>query len=321
MALKDSWQQQRQLRLQQVAQRRQAVSTLLQETHEQRQIKASQLRSDLSLFRETLAYDANDRRKNLHQFCETLQAQTQEFLAIAQAERGLISQQLRQDLRTFRSALEQTVKSLQQEIQADLQILQIETQTQLDEAHQLRAKNHIRLSRNLRIFVENLRSTVDRFLADAALEQQEKADSDQAKRKAALEKLFQEFAEFRSQLAQYRSELSQTVWGEGMAQTIEQKAELKAEPKTVQKIELKAEPKIEITQPEPVAKPEIEQPALNSDEQKIYGYIEDMQSVRLTEIESALSMTRIQAVEGLRSLIQQGKITQRNRMYLISKQS
>lgn len=292
MAFQDSWQQQRQQRLQQVVQRRQAVSTLLQETQKQRQINASQLRSDLSLFRETLAYDSSIRRQNLQQFCETLQAQTQEFLAIAQAERSLTSQQLRHDLSEFRSTLAQTVKSLRQEIQADLQILQIETQVLLD-------------------FVEQLRSDVEAFLTDVALERQEKAAQAQHDRKAELEALFQKFAEFRSQLKQYRAELSQAVWSD----TVEV-----AEPPVPQ-----SKPVIVMKKPEKrsrgfkvaiASKPE---KALPSNEQRIYGYIEDMQSARLTEIESALSMTRIQAVEGLRSLIQQGKITQRDRVYLISK--
>jgi hypothetical protein len=291
MAFQDSWQQQRQQRLQQVVQRRQAVSTLLQETQKQRQINASQLRSDLSLFRETLAYDSSIRRQNLQQFCETLQAQTQEFLAIAQAERSLTSQQLRHDLSEFRSTLAQTVKSLRQEIQADLQILQIETQVLLD-------------------FVEQLRSDVEAFLTDVALERQEKAAQAQRDRKAELEALFQKFAEFRSQLKQYRAELSQAVWSD----TVEVAEPLpKPKPVIVMK---KPEKRSRGFKVAIASKPE---KALPSNEQRIYGYIEDMQSARLTEIESALSMTRIQAVEGLRSLIQQGKITQRDRVYLISK--
>ncbi|MCU0552466.1 MAG: hypothetical protein MUC48_24305 [Leptolyngbya sp. Prado105] len=350
MAFKDSWQQQRQARLQQVAQRRQAVSTLLQATHEQRQTNASQLRSDLSLFRETLAYDTSLRRDNLRQFCETLQDQTQEFLAIAQAERSLMSQQLSHDLSAFRSTLEKTVESLRQEIQADLQILQISTQAQLDESHQRRVQNRICLARDLQIFVDELRLSVVTFLADATLERQEKAAQNQRDRKAKLEELFNEFAEFRSQLKQYRSTLSQTVWGEEIQHS--QSAEPRVSKSTTEPVAAEKPPAAksavnpvaaaESPAPKPAAKPVIVKPrgfrvaastasnpsptmpvtadpALSSEEKRIYDYIEDMQSVRLTEIESALGMTRIQAVEGLRSLIQQGKITQKDRVYLISK--
>lgn len=340
MAFKDSWQQQRQVRLQQVAQRRQAVSALLQATHEQRQLNASQLRSDLSLFRETFAYDTSLRRQNLHQFCETLQEQTQEFLAVAQAERSLISQQLRHDLSAFRTTLKQTVESLRREIQADLQILQIEVQAQLDDARQQRIKNQVRHSRNLRIFVEQLHTTVDAFLADCALERQEKAAQAQLDRETELAALFKKFAEFRAQLQQYRAELSHSVWGD-FSQPVSQPAQ-PSTPKPVAVVEPveppvvkpAAKPIIVLKKPEKRGRgfqvatsapstavmPKIEVkavPALSSDEQRIYDYIADMQGARLTEIESALGITRLQAVEGLRSLIQQGKITQKDRVYLI----
>ena len=306
MAFKDSWQQQRQLRLQQVGQRRQAVSVLLQETQKQRQTKASQLRSDLNLFREILAYDTSVRREKLQSDCETLHRQTQEFLAIAHLDRALGSQQLRDDLNVFRSALSGTVKSLRQDIQADLQILQIETRSQLEAAHQNRIEQRIESTRSLSIFVEKLRSDVALFLTDVALERQEKALQDQRDRTAELNKLFTGFAEFRSQIQQYRTDLSHTVWGDA--------AEIPPAPKP-SAAKPSAEPRslgfkvVTPVKPAPVAK---------TDEDKIYEYIEVMQSVRLTEIESALSMTRIQAVEGLRSLIQHGKITQRDRLYLIS---
>lgn len=302
MAFKDSWQQQRQLRLQQVEQRRQAVSLLLQETSKQRQATASQLRSDLSLFRESLTYDTSIRREKLQNYCEALHQQTQEFLAIAHADRELMSQQLNHDLQSFRATLTETVDSLRQEIQADLQRLQLETQLYLEEAQQARIKQQIRLTRNLSIFVDKLRSDVAAFLSDAALERQEKALQDKRDRKAELDCLFAGLAEFRSQLKQFRADLSRTVWGE---------------PET--------SPAPSISKPEPrkpsgfkIVTPVKAAPAPKTDEDKIYEYIEVMQSVRLTEIESALSMTRIQAVEGLRSLIQQGKITQRDRLYLIS---
>ncbi|HTL89636.1 MAG TPA: hypothetical protein VL134_09560 [Leptolyngbya sp.] len=305
MAFKDSWQQQRQLRLHQVDQRRQAVSILLQETQKQRQSKASQLRSDLNLFREALAYETTTRRETLQNYCETLHQQTQSFLAIAQLDRAAVSQQLRDDLNAFRSTLTATVKSLRQEIQADLEDLQIESQLQLEEVHQNRIKQRIQTAKDLSIFVEKLRSNVALFLADVALERQAKVLQDQRDRKVELDQLLAEFAEFRSQLKHYRATLTQTVWGDV--------SEVQPKPKSVKVA--KSEPRsrgFKIVAPVKAA------PVAKTDNDKIYEYIEVMQSVRLTEIESALSMTRIQAVEGLRSLIQQGKITQRDRLYLLS---
>ncbi|MBW4442969.1 MAG: gas vesicle protein GvpC [Plectolyngbya sp. WJT66-NPBG17] len=311
MAFKDSWQQQRQLRLEQVEQRRQAVSLLLQETQKQRQTKASQLRSDLSLFRETLSYDTSVRREKLQNYCETLHEQTQEFLAIVHAERESVSQQLSEDLHTFRSTLTETVNSLRQEIQADLQLLQLETRSQLEEAHQHRIKQRVRLARNLSIFVEKLRSDVAAFLTDTVLERQEKALQDKRDRKVEMDRLFAGFADFRSQLKQFRADLSRTVWGEGERQTAVSDSPAPEVPAAKPVIKKPASPGFRVVAPVKSV------PAAKSDEGKIYEYIEVMQSVRLTEIESALSMTRIQAVEGLRSLIQQGKITQRDRLYLI----
>lgn len=290
MVFKDSWQQQRQQRLQQVAQRRQAVSLLLQDTQKQRQAQASQLHTDLSLFRETLSCDARMRREKLQNYCESLHQQTQEFLAIAHIERDLASQQLRKDLHQFRSTLTETVDSLRQEIQADLKRLQAEARLHLAVAHQAQIERRIQLTRDLTHFVEKLRSDVAAFLSDAALERQEKALKAQRDHKAEMDRLFTEFVEFRSQLQHFRENLAQTVWGDQAIQPVS--------PETFPKP----------TSPEPEA----------SIEETIYEYIEVMQSVRLTELESALSMTRIQAAEGLRALIQQGKVTQRDRMYSIS---
>lgn len=52
-------------------------------------------------------------------------------------------------------------------------------------------------------------------------------------------------------------------------------------------------------------------------EQQIYQYIQQTQGSRLTEIESALSINRFQAVDALRSLIKQGVVIQRDRLYLL----
>jgi predicted house-cleaning noncanonical NTP pyrophosphatase (MazG superfamily) len=324
MALKNFWQQQRQQRQQQVIQRRQAVSVLLQDVQQQRQLQASQLRSDLSLFRETLLHDAALRRQKLQRYCDALQRQTQEFLAIAQADRELMAQQLKYDLAEFRATLDTTVKSLRSDIQADLRSLQDQIHELLSESQRQRLKQHIRLTRNLAIFVEKLRSEVEIFLADSALERQEQAMAltqrlaeARANRKIEVEQLFKGFSEFRSQLQHYRSDLTRSIWGEPAEAT--PTPETKPVP-----VKSSAKPVIAVKKPQKASikvatssatKPT---PVVTSDEDKIYQYVEDMQGARLTEIESALSMNRVQAVEALRSLIQQGKVTQRDRLYLIS---
>lgn len=319
MALKDSWQQQQYLRRQDVDQRRQAVSSLLRELQQQRQIDAAQVRSDLSLFRQALGDDASDRRQKLQQYCESLQVQTQEFLAVAQAERGLIAQQLNYDLSVFRSTLEATVKLLRQDIQADIELLQTETQAVLSRSKQQRIENQLQVNRSLARFVEGLRSNVAVFLADAALERQESVISAAQKRQAELQQLFAEFAEFRSQLKHHRAELSRIIWGEDSQEAPQPiTPQPAAKPMLVVKKPAAKSLSFKVAKTSGMTATAIEKPAPISDEQKIYDYVEVMQGARLTEIESALSLSRFQAVEGLRSLIQQGKITQRDRLYLIS---
>ncbi|MBD1912763.1 MULTISPECIES: hypothetical protein [unclassified Leptolyngbya] len=62
------------------------------------------------------------------------------------------------------------------------------------------------------------------------------------------------------------------------------------------------------------------QPALRDPaqlEMDIFKYIQAINGARLTEIETALSINRFQAVDALRSLIKKGNVTQRDRIYLI----
>jgi len=56
-------------------------------------------------------------------------------------------------------------------------------------------------------------------------------------------------------------------------------------------------------------------------EMDIFKYIQALNGARLTEIESALSINRFQAVDALRSLIKKGNVTQRDRIYLIPEEA
>jgi hypothetical protein len=56
-------------------------------------------------------------------------------------------------------------------------------------------------------------------------------------------------------------------------------------------------------------------------EREIIGYLQNGEGARLTEIESALDINRFQAVDALRSLIKQGRVTQRDRVYVIQEES
>jgi hypothetical protein len=56
-------------------------------------------------------------------------------------------------------------------------------------------------------------------------------------------------------------------------------------------------------------------------EQATYDYVKSSNGAKLTDIESALGMNRFQAVDTLRSLIKQGLIVQRDRLYLAQDQA
>jgi len=55
-------------------------------------------------------------------------------------------------------------------------------------------------------------------------------------------------------------------------------------------------------------------------EHQIFEFLKSSQGARLTELETALDINRFQAVDALRSLIKKGKVTQRDRVYVIQEE-
>ncbi len=387
MALKDSWQQQRQQRQQVATQRRQQVSETLAIAQKERQELASQVHSDLNLFRTTLTRadrdrtiefqrfstelqqhrvelqretqefltNVSDRRHSqaqqvasqLREFVQALQVQTADFLAVTELDRSVMAQQLADDLHLFREVLDERVNALRQDIRTDIQELQLETHAFLSQSQQQRIKTQIRLTRNLAAFTENLHRGVQNYLSDAKTARHDRAASlvqtlcqNRMDREAENSVLFSRLAEFRSQLRHYCAELKSTVWGEDNSSTsIRQVSESVApQPSPVLKTlptrlaSVPSIPKIALSQKpvqpvEPMEAPKSKSLSLmgnndiNADarafEEKVYHYIESMQGARLTEIESAMGISRFQAVDTLRSLIQKGLVTQRDRVYRI----
>lgn len=56
-------------------------------------------------------------------------------------------------------------------------------------------------------------------------------------------------------------------------------------------------------------------------EQEIFEFLKMSSGARLTELESALDINRFQAVDALRSLIKQGRVTQRDRVYVVQEEA
>lgn len=295
MTLKTSWRQQQQQRQQHVIQRRQHVASTLENIQIHRQETASELRCDLSLFRDSLMRNgtvcrqerqrdlaelhhqtqtflrqARDRRhvqaqesaQQLAAFVIQLRAETSEFLALTQANRELTAQQLAYDLAAFRAALDQASILLRQKIRADIQTCQTETSLLLEAAHQQRIATRIQLDQELAAVADPVQP------APPSIEPPERADVRVGNAKQSAER-------------------------------IQPSAAKPASP----------------IQPAPVVLSEE-----RLQEERIFQYIDLMQSVRLTELETSLSMSRFQVVEALRSLIQKGMITQRDRMYCVSEE-
>jgi hypothetical protein len=86
----------------------------------------------------------------------------------------------------------------------------------------------------------------------------------------------------------------------------------KAQPKVQSKLSLPR-----VTAPELMPKPTSKKVSL---EERIYGQIHQTQGAILPEIEAALGINRFEAVDTLRSLIKQGRVTQRNHTYLIQEE-
>ncbi|MDJ1175563.1 helix-turn-helix domain-containing protein [Roseofilum capinflatum] len=56
---------------------------------------------------------------------------------------------------------------------------------------------------------------------------------------------------------------------------------------------------------------------LSTEEEQVYNFLRKSPSSRLTVIEEALGINRVQAVDTLRSLIKKGMVTQRDRLYSV----
>lgn len=334
MSLKESWQQQRQQRQQEVAQRQQQVQLELAVARQQREIQAAQLRADLSLFREAIAAEDKVRRDEfqkfqtgLHQYCNQLQLQMQVFLATATDRRQAQAQALAQQLDAF-------VHQVRQEVAQYLSAISAE-----------RSLMATQLEKDLTVFIDALRLDVQSYLRKVETLRRNRAEQlhqelaeSRAERAIEVEALFERFAEFRVELQNFCQALQAEVWG-SKASAVEKRVIAKpaiakpTAPKNAAQSPTKvANPPISIPTgvgafphgdsiavvPVKTAKPVTKESVAYENE--VYNLISNTHGARLAQIESSLGINRFQAVDALRSLIQKEKITQRDRVYLIREQ-
>ncbi|MBD2019859.1 hypothetical protein H6F43_06610 [Leptolyngbya sp. FACHB-36] len=137
-----------------------------------------------------------------------------------------------------------------------------------------------------------------------------------------MQQLFQEFAKFRGELHAFRDQLRSEVWGgtshpqNCIANTAPAAAPTTAPIKTL--VTTKT-PVKSLQRPIPIVRKPVTQVPQDAVpyEKEVYSYIHTAIGARLTEIESSLGINRFQVVDALRSLLQKGLITQRDRLYLI----
>ncbi|MCS6814908.1 MAG: gas vesicle protein GvpC [Cyanobacteria bacterium] len=325
-----------------------SVQQLLTALQAQRQVQASHQAQYLSTYvtnlrqqvQAFLQVQADERQQQamvlmqqLDDYVRSLQQQSAEFLAATTAERMRMSQELRQDLQDFHGLLTSTVAVMRQTFQqqniarqSEVQALAVQTQALLANFHDDRMLMQVQITKDLADFVDQLRTNVANAISQLHQE-----------RMVAAEQLAQE-------LQTFRENLRAIVWGDGTTQPLPSPAVKPAAPKPSP---LVAEPVAPVARsvavpsaPAPVAAPvpQVSSPApvepepvpvsptplaATSEqltrtrvEQQVYEYVQAVQGARLTDIESAVGINRFQAVDALRSLMQRGAITQKDRVYL-----
>lgn len=242
ISLKESWQEQRKLRQQELLQRQEEVRQTLGTFQQERQAKAAALREGLRLFQIGLQLDTQDFltqtntqrliqaeqiAEQLRNFSQTLREQSAYLLMMNTNDRMQMSQQLFEELGKFHTNLSQSVRLLRQElqqrmqqIQADVQQIKMQTQMQLQVHHQERLQNQIQLMQGLENWMESLQRSMQSYLSELAAMRQDRAQQLQTmfqqehdRRMTDMESLFQELTEFRAELRTFCKKLHQTVWG------------------------------------------------------------------------------------------------------------
>ncbi|MBM0740531.1 hypothetical protein JOY44_02675 [Phormidium sp. CLA17] len=332
MALRDSWQSERLQRQQSHLDRQHQVQQFLSEAHQSRQLTASRCHSSLSLFREGLMQQNEERRSEFQIFQATLQ--------------------------DFHTELQATVSLLRQSFQVDLSDLSASTQVFLAQCQQERIQNQQALRQELGTFIETLRSDVQSYLSELETLRLHQADllrQNLQQNRAALtadnQTFFAQLAPFREELRHFHQSLQSSVWGQASSDecVIESAPEViptaiintaiplevaastpeaiaakpsatmtttKAPAKRVAFPRTRAAASAPAKSPKVFSKTKESTEAANS-EKAVYNFLHKSQGARLTQIESSLQINRFQAVDALRSLIKKGLITQRDRIYLI----
>ncbi|MBP0012795.1 MAG: hypothetical protein J7545_20695 [Roseofilum sp. SBFL] len=339
MALKDEWRSQREQRQTEARWRKEAVQTQIKTLNDQRQAATAQLQNQLRQFRTTLAQAEADRRFQgqqqqiaLQTYTQNLQDWIEDFLETCTTERSLMSDRIATTL------------------QETLERLQTETRNLLQTARQSRQQRYGDLQEDLAEFIEDLHLQMDSYRQHLEQKRQERIAEIQT-RKTEVKKTLQENRQqqqesyqvlqgeldrFIQSLQAYRQNLYQAVWGDTPVAVPAQAVKPKPIFRSKRSISIAkgAVPKPAVSLPQPIPiTPSLTPPPtpeqvlqkadkknvnyLSTEEEQVYNFLRKTPASRLTAIEEALGINRVQAVDTLRSLIKKGMVTQRDRLYSV----
>jgi hypothetical protein len=311
-------QKERMQRQQAMAKRQQQMREALAKAQEERKQKFAQATAQRQQFQRGLSLSisdflqetanvrmqtANTQKTALAEFHGQLQQDVQDLMTEISTDRMMMAQELVADLAGFRSNLLEEVSQLlnedlpaqRKEMQAHVAQIQKDTQNKLTQNRKQRAKNSALSVKERAEFVDNLQAEVTAMRADAQ-EFMQDVQNESMQRKADIKGIKARPA--RKKAASAVSKAPQKAPAPAKA----------AAPKAAPAKQAKAA--------------SVENSTLSvPHEKEVYDYVQNNHGARLAQIEESLGISRFQAVDALRSLLDKGILVKRDRDYLTQEDS
>jgi hypothetical protein len=313
-------QQERMQRQQAMAERQQQVREALTKAHQERAQQSKQSMTERHQFQQSLAMSVSDfleetanvrmqtavaQKAALQEFQGQLQQDVQELMTDISTDRIMMAQKLVADLTGFHSNLVEEVSQLltkdlpaqRKEMKAHVAQIQKDTQNQLTQNRKQRAKKSALSVKERAEFVDNLQAEVSAMRADAQ--------------------------EFMVDVQDESMQRKEETWGTKSARPARTKKAKPAASKAPQKAPAPAKSAAPKAAPAKQAKAiSVENSALSvPHEKEVYDYVQNNHGARLAQIEETLGISRFQAVDALRSLLDKGILVKRDRDYLTQEDS
>ena len=251
--------------------------------------RSSQVRATLTQWRADRAIAADELSNSLREFVAQLQAESQQLLSSNCQQRREIHARGKQERSAFLEALRSNVET-------DLQ----EWELRRHSIERSRRRQNRTDLQQLKLKRQDLAREVRETLSQSRAQRWERA-------KTSSERL----TKFRQQLHRYRADLTKLVWGDLPDPTLPSTA---STPPAVP--EVPEVPEVALRSTPEESRPDAGGESTASvDTEAVYNYIQFHPGIRLAELEQALEISRVQAVDALRFLIQTGAIAQRDRLY------